>query len=41
MCPLCMTSAAVIAAGSASGAGVLGFIVMKVRAMRRHRSSRI
>ena len=35
MCPMCMTSAAVIAAGSASGVGVLGFIVFKFRALRR------
>ena len=41
MCPMCIASAAVIAAGSASGAGVLGLIVLKVRAMRRHRSSRV
>jgi hypothetical protein len=35
MCPMCITSAAVIAAGSASGAGVLGFILFKLRALRR------
>jgi hypothetical protein len=34
MCPMCMTSAALIAASSASGAGVLGFIVFKFRALR-------
>jgi hypothetical protein len=42
MCPMCMTSAAIIAAGSASGAGVLGYMMLKFRALRgagRGRSS--
>lgn len=37
MCPLCMTNAALVVAGTASGAGVLGFVAVKVRALRRHR----
>ena len=31
MCPVCMTTAARVAAGSASGAGVLGFVAVKFR----------
>ena len=41
MCPMCMASAAVIVAGGASGAGVLGLIVLKVRALRRRRTTRV
>jgi hypothetical protein len=37
MCPLCMTTAALVAAGTASGAGVLGFAVVKFRALRLQR----
>jgi len=37
MCPLCMTNAVVMVAGATSGAGVLGFLAVKVRALRRHR----
>jgi hypothetical protein len=37
MCPLCMTNAALVVAGAASGAGVVGFVTVKVRALRRHR----
>jgi hypothetical protein len=38
MCPLCMTTAALVAAGTTSGAGVLGFVVVvKFRALRRQR----
>ena len=37
MCPLCVTNAALVVAGAASGAGVLGFLAVKVRALRRHR----
>jgi len=36
MCPLCITTAA-IAAGSVSGAGVLGFVAFKFRTLRRQR----
>ena len=36
MCPVCMTNVAVAVAGATSGAGVLGFVAMKVRALRRH-----
>jgi hypothetical protein len=34
MCPICMTNAALVVAGATSGAGVLGFLSMKVRARR-------
>ena len=34
MCPLCMTNAALVVAGAASGAGVLGFVALKIRALR-------
>ena len=37
MCPLCMTNAALVVAGATSGAGVVGFVAVKVRALRRHR----
>ena len=37
MCPVCMTNAAIVVAGATSGAGVLGFVVVKVRTFRRHR----
>ena len=37
MCPLCMTNAALVVAGATSGAGVLGFVAMKIRTLRRHR----
>ena len=37
MCPLCMTNAALVVAGATSGAGVLGFVAVKVRSLRRHR----
>jgi hypothetical protein len=40
MCPLCMTTAALVAAGAASGGGVLGFVVIKFRALRRQRRER-
>ena len=37
MCPLCMANAALVVAGAASGAGVIGFVAVKVRALRRNR----
>ena len=37
MCPVCMTSAALVAAGTTSGAGVLGFVAVKFRWLRRLR----
>jgi hypothetical protein len=40
MCPMCMTTAAVIAASTASGAGVLGFFAVKISALRRRRRER-
>ena len=40
MCPMCMTTAAVIAAGTASGTGVLGLAALKFRAWRRRRLPR-
>lgn len=38
MCPLCITAAALVAAGSTSGAGVLGFGAVKFRSWRRQRN---
>lgn len=37
MCPACITTAAMIAASSASGVGVLGLLVIKFRSWRRRR----
>ena len=37
MCPICMTNAALAVAGAASGAGVVGFVTVKVRALRQQR----
>jgi hypothetical protein len=37
MCPMCMTTVAVAAASTASGAGVLGLIALKIRALRGRR----
>lgn len=37
MCPVCMTNTALVVAGATSGAGVLSFVAVKVRALRRHR----
>lgn len=37
MCPLCVTNAALVVVSAASGAGVVGFVAVKVRALRRHR----
>jgi hypothetical protein len=34
MCPICLTTATVVAAGTTSGAGVLGFVAVKFRAWR-------
>lgn len=40
MCPACLTTAAVIAAGSVSGAGALSYVAVRYRRLRhlRHRS---
>jgi hypothetical protein len=38
MCPVCMTTAALLAAGSTSGTGVLGFVAVKLRWLRRRRN---
>jgi hypothetical protein len=38
MCPLCITTAALVAAGGTSGAGVLGFGAVKFRSWRRLRN---
>jgi hypothetical protein len=38
MCPVCMTTAALVAAGSTSGAGVLGFVAIKFGWLRRLRN---
>ena len=40
MCPLCMTNAALVVAGAASGAGVVGFVAVKVRVLQRIRRDR-
>lgn len=37
MCPVCMTNAALVVAGATSGAGALGFVAVKIRALRRYR----
>ena len=37
MCPLCMTNVALVVAGATSGAGLLGLVAVKVRALRRPR----
>jgi hypothetical protein len=37
MCPLCLTTATVVAASTTSGVGVLGLLVVKLRAWRRQR----
>jgi len=37
MCPLCITNAVLLVAGATSGAGVLGLVTVKVRALRHHR----
>ena len=37
MCPLCMTNAALVVAGATSGAGVIGLVAVKIRALRRNR----
>ena len=36
MCPVCMTNIALVVAGATSSAGVIGFVAVKVRALRRH-----
>ena len=41
MCPMCMTTAAVIAASSTAGAGALGFAAVKLQRWRRKRRERI
>ena len=37
MCPFCMTNAALAVAAATSGAGVVGLVTVKVRALRRQR----
>ena len=37
MCPLCMTNVVLVVGGATSGAGVLGYVAVKVRALRRQR----
>ena len=39
MCPLCITTTALVAAGTASGVGVLGFVALKLKALRRRSRS--
>lgn len=40
MCPICLTTATVVAASTTSGAGVLGLIALRLRAWRRLFSTR-
>jgi len=40
MCPICLTTATVVAATTTSGAGVLGLIALRFRAWRRQLSRR-
>jgi hypothetical protein len=37
MCPICMTNAALVVAGATSSAGVVGFVAVKLRVLRRPR----
>jgi len=37
MCPACITTAALVAVGSASGVGVVGFMAAKFRWLRRRK----
>jgi len=39
MCPICLTTATVVAASTTSGAGVLGLIALRVRTFLRSRQS--
>ena len=41
MCPICMTNAALVAAGATSSAGLLGFVVVKFRTVLRRRRKSI
>jgi hypothetical protein len=41
MCPVCMTTAVLVAAGTTSGAGVLGFVAVKFRWLRVFRVNRL
>lgn len=37
MCPVCMTTTAVLIAGTTSGAGVLGLVALRSKWLRRFR----
>jgi len=37
MCPICMTTAALVAAGTTTGAGVIGLVAVKFRSLFRKR----
>ena len=41
MCPVCLTTAALVAAGTTSGAGVLGFVAAKFRWLQILRVNRL
>jgi hypothetical protein len=41
MCPVCMTTAAMVAAGTTSGAGVLGFLALRFRWLQVFRLNRL
>lgn len=38
MCPMCISNAALVAVGATSSAGILGFVVLKLRTLWRQRS---
>jgi hypothetical protein len=40
MCPICLTTATVVAASTTSGAGLFGFVAVKFRLWRRLKSLR-
>jgi hypothetical protein len=41
MCPVCMTTAVLVGAGTTSGAGVLGFLAVKFRWLQIFRVNRL
>jgi hypothetical protein len=40
MCPMCMTTAALVTASAASGVGVFGLVALKWRTLRRRVTGR-
>ena len=41
MCPVCMSTAVLVAAGTTSGVGVLGFVAVKFRWLQIFRRNRL